>query len=63
MSIAIQTDPVPLKRDEDGAIRVGGTRMTLDLILAEHQAGASPEQIAGDYDVLALGDVYATITY
>jgi uncharacterized protein (DUF433 family) len=63
MSIAIQTDPVPLKMDEDGAIRVGGTRMTLDLIIAEHQAGASPEQIAADYDTLSLGDVYATITY
>ncbi len=63
MSIAIQTDPVPLKMDEDGAIRVGGTRMTLDLIIAEHQAGASPEQIAADYDTLSLGDVYAAITY
>ena len=49
--------------DEDGTIRVGGTRMTLDLILAEHHAGASPEQIAADYDVLLLGDVYATIGY
>ena len=63
MSMAIQTDPVPLKMDEDGAIRVGGTRMTLDLVIAEHQAGASPEQIAADYDTLSLGDVYAAITY
>jgi uncharacterized protein (DUF433 family) len=63
MSIAIQTDPVPLKMDEDGAVRVGGTRMTLDLIIAEHQAGASPEQIAEDYDAVSLGDVYAAITY
>jgi hypothetical protein len=54
MSIAIRTDPVPLKMDEDGAIRVGGTRMTLDLIIAEHQAGASPEQIAAEYDTLSL---------
>jgi len=63
MSIAIQADPVPLKIDEDGTIRVGGTRMTLDLIIAEHRAGASPEQIAADYDSLPLGDVYAAITY
>jgi len=63
MSIAIQTDPIPLKMDEDGTIRVGGTRMTLDLIIAEHQAGASPEQISADYDTLLLGDVYAAITY
>ena len=63
MSIAIESDPVPLKMDEDGAIRVGNTRMTLDLIVAEHKAGASPEQIAADYDVLSLRDVYAAITY
>jgi uncharacterized protein (DUF433 family) len=63
MSIAIQTDPIPLKMDEDGTIRVAGTRMTLDLIIAEHKAGASPERIAKDYDTLSLGDVYAAITY
>ncbi len=63
MSIAIQADPVPLRMDEDGAIRVGGTRMTLDLILEEHKLGASPEQIAADYDAVSLGDVYAAITY
>ncbi|MGO9113488.1 MAG: hypothetical protein ACLP9L_30015 [Thermoguttaceae bacterium] len=28
MSIAIQTDPVPLEMDDDGAIRVGGTRVS-----------------------------------
>ncbi len=63
MSMAIQADPVPLKMDEDGAIRVGGTRMTLDLVIVEHKAGATPEQIAADYDTLSLGDVYAAITY
>ncbi len=63
MSIAIQADPVPLTMDEDGAIRVGGTRVTLDLVIAEYQAGASPEQTAAEYDTLSLGDVYAAITY
>jgi uncharacterized protein (DUF433 family) len=63
MSIAIRTDPVPLQMDEGGTIRVSGTRMTLDLIIAEHQAGASPEQIAEMYDVLSLPDIYAAITY
>ena len=45
MSMAIQTDPVPLKMDEDGAIRVGGTRMTLDLVIAEHRAAPPPSEL------------------
>jgi uncharacterized protein (DUF433 family) len=49
--------------DEGGTIRVGGTRMTLDLVIAEHQAGASPELIADKYDALSLPDIYAAITY
>ena len=44
MSIAIQTDPVPLKMDEDGGIRVGGTRMTL-ISPAEHQAAHRPGKL------------------
>jgi uncharacterized protein (DUF433 family) len=63
MSIAIQTDPVPLKMDEDGAIRVGGTRVTLDIILAEYQLGATAEQIAAAYDTVPLADVHAAIAY
>ena len=63
MSIAIQADPAPLKMDQDGVIRVGGTRMTLDLIIAEHKAGASQEQIAENYDSVSLRDIYAAISY
>jgi uncharacterized protein (DUF433 family) len=63
MSIAIQTDPIPLKMDDDGAIRVGGTRVTLDILLAEHQLGSTPEQIAAAYDTVPLPDVYAAIGY
>ena len=63
MSIAIQTDPVPLEMDDDGAIRVGGTRVTLDILIAEHQLGSTPEQIAAAYDTLPLSDVYAAIGY
>ena len=63
MSIAIQTDSVPLKMDSDGAIRVGGTRVTLDILIAEHELGSTPEQIAAAYDTVPLADVYAAIGY
>lgn len=55
-------EPVPLRVDSDGVIRVGGTRVTLDTVVAAFEAGATPEQIAQDYPV-GLADLYAVITY
>ena len=52
-----------MKMDDDGAIRVGGTRVTLDILIAEHQLGSTPEQIAAAYDTLPLPDIYAAIGY
>lgn len=53
----------PLRRDEAGGIRIGQSRVTLDSLLAAYQNGATPEEIAIQYSVLDLADVYATIAY
>ena len=37
MSLMIHADPVPLRVDETGTIRVGKTRVTLDVFLADHR--------------------------
>lgn len=62
MSSLPATEPVPLHRDAHGVLRVGGTRVTLDTVVAAFETGASPEEIADDYP-LRLDDVYAVITY
>jgi uncharacterized protein (DUF433 family) len=54
---------VPLRLDEHGAIRVGNTRVLLDLVIHEFQNGATPEEIVEAYDALALPDVYAVVSY
>jgi uncharacterized protein (DUF433 family) len=54
---------VPLREDKHGAIRVGGTRVLLDLVIHAFRDGASPEGIVESYDALNLADVYAVITY
>jgi len=54
---------VPLIVDRDGAIRVGGTRVLLEVVIGAYQRGDSPEQIARSFDVLKLEDVYAVIAY
>ncbi len=63
MSLRLESQPVPLKSDADGIIRVAGTRVTLDTIVAAFCQGATAEQIAQDYPVVELADVYAVITY
>jgi len=54
---------VPLRMDEQGAIRVGDTRLLLDLVIHEFQNGATPEEIVEAYEGLALSDVYAVLSY
>lgn len=43
MTLTLQADPMPLRIDEDGTIRVGSSRLTLDILIEEYEAGASLE--------------------
>jgi uncharacterized protein (DUF433 family) len=63
MRTTIEAQSVPLAIDADGAIRVGGTRVTLDTICAMYENGHSPEVIAAKLPALSLPDVYAAVTY
>ena len=53
----------PIAWDADGNIRVGGTRVTLDVVIDAFKRGNSPEKIARSFDTLDLADIYATIAY
>jgi uncharacterized protein (DUF433 family) len=59
----IATEPVPLEADADGVVRVGGTRVTLDTVVAAFKDGATAEEIVYQYPSLGLADVYAVIAY
>jgi uncharacterized protein (DUF433 family) len=63
MALLPKTEPVPLREDADGVIRVGETRVPLDTILSAYQKGSTPEQIAQDYSALEPADIYAAIAY
>lgn len=63
MNISIVTKPVPLHLDTAGVLRVGGTRVSLDSVIATFHDGATPEEIVQQYDALSLADVYAVISY
>ena len=57
------TVTVPLMLGEDGVIRVGKTRVTLDTVVYAFQDGATAEEIASQYPSLDLSDVYLVIAY
>jgi uncharacterized protein (DUF433 family) len=61
--MVIVANPVPLKADAEGTIRVAGTRLTLDTVVAAHHEGATPEEIAQRFPGVSLPDVYAVIGY
>jgi len=63
MTAAVEIDPSPLRTDDHGVIRVGGTRVTLDQIVEPFREGVTPEEIALRYETVDLADVYATIAY
>jgi len=56
-------EPPPLKMDEEGDVRVGGTRVTLDTVIGAFNAGYAAETIRNKYPSLQLADIYAVIAY
>lgn len=52
-----------LRTDDDGTIRVSGTRVTLDTVIAGYHQGDSPEAIHKAFDVLPIDDIYAVLSY
>ncbi|MBM3151831.1 MAG: DUF433 domain-containing protein [Chloroflexi bacterium] len=63
MALLIETQPVPLTVDDDGVVRVGRTRVTLDTLIDAFQEGATAEEIVHQYPSLTLPDVYSVIGY
>jgi uncharacterized protein (DUF433 family) len=61
--LPIHPDLPPLRAAEGGVIRVGKTRISLDLVVDEYERGLNPAEIVRAYDTLELADVYAVIAY
>lgn len=61
--LIFQVEAPPLETGEDGVVRVGGTRVTLETIISVFKHGATAEEIAQKYPTVSLADIYATIAY
>jgi uncharacterized protein (DUF433 family) len=56
-------DSIPMAIDSGGVYRIGGTRVTLDLVVRAFDRGATPEEIAQKFTSLKLADIYQVIGY
>src|ERR1700720_3855907 len=57
------TETISLSKGGDGVYRVGGTRVTLDLVVRAFNRGATAEEIVQKFPSLELSDVYQVIGY
>ena len=63
MPLTMEAAHVPLRTDDYGVVRVGSSRVPLDIVIREFNNGACPEDIVQGYSTLELADVYAVIAY
>ncbi len=63
MATLEQTQAIPFRLTEDGTIRIGDSRVSLESVIYHYKLGASAEQIAQKFPALDLADVYAAISY
>ncbi len=53
--VLAETQAVPMKVDQDGVIRIGGTRVRLDTVIFAFNEGYTAEEIASQYPPPATG--------
>lgn len=58
-----EATPCPLLLGADGAIRVKGSGVTLELVVGAYDGGATPEQIAHHCPSLTLSTIHSVISY
>ena len=61
--ISFVAQPPPIQTDDEGVLRVGGTRVRLATIINAFNSGSTAEEILLKYPSLNLIDIYAVITY
>jgi uncharacterized protein (DUF433 family) len=53
----------PLAEDAEGAIRVQGSRVTLDIVVGAFLKGATAKQLQDSFPSLSWRDIYGTIAF
>src|SRR5438105_11791558 len=61
--LPLHAEAPALRVDDGGVVRVGNSRVSLDLVVEQYENGMTPEDMVRAYDALALADVHAVIAY
>ncbi len=61
--LPIRSELPPLCTDKEGTVRVGQSRVTLDLVVEQYENGMTPEDMVRAYETLELADVHAAVSY
>ena len=63
MKSAVEHRDAVVTTDREGVMRVGGTRVALESVVAGFTEGATAEEIQMRYPVLSLADAYGAIAW
>ncbi|MCC6613033.1 MAG: DUF433 domain-containing protein [Anaerolineae bacterium] len=63
MMASLPVETIPIRVDEHNRLRVGNTRVLLELVVYSFRLGNTPETITDQYPSLSLEDVYLAIGY
>lgn len=63
MGMTLITEAPPLRQDTSGGLRVGSSRVLLEVVIHAFEDGATPEIIVQRYPSMTLADVYGVIAY
>jgi uncharacterized protein (DUF433 family) len=63
MEIVLQAEAPPLRRDTSGGLRIGKSRVLLELVIRAFEDGATPEAIAQRYPTATLANIYSVLAY
>jgi uncharacterized protein (DUF433 family) len=63
MTLPLPAQSPPLRMDADGVMRIGNTRVPLEMVVFAFNRGATAEEVVQQYSTLTLSDVYLVIGY
>ncbi len=63
MTLKLQTEAPPLHLDTTGALRIGNSRVLLEVVIRAFENGATAEMLVQQYSTTTLADIYSVIGY
>ena len=63
MDIVLKAEAPPLRRDTSGGLRIGNSRVLLELVIHAFEEGATPETITQRYPAATFADIYSVLAY